>query len=125
MFKQLGGQLVSASGGVLPLSPAVEVNGVIYLSGALPLRNGKVEGSDIETQTNVMFDNIEALLAKEGLGLGNIFKITGWLIRKEDFLGYNAVYGKRLSAPFPARTTVIGALALEGALVEAEVTASR
>ena len=125
MFKPLGGKLVSTSGGVLPLSPAVEVNGVVYLSGALPMRNGKVEGDDIQTQTHVMFDNIEALLAKEGLGLSHIFKVTAWLTRKEDFLGYNAVYGQRLADPFPARTTVIGALALEGALVEAEVAACR
>ena len=125
MFKQIGGQLVSSTGTVLPLSPAVEVNGVLYLSGALPMRNGKVEGSDIETQANAMFDNIEALLAKEGLTLRNIFKVTAWLVRKEDFAGYNAVYGKRLSDPFPARTTVIGDLALPGALIEAEITACR
>ena len=125
MFKQIGGPLVSTSGAVMSLSSAVEVNGILYLSGALPLKDGKLAGDDIEIQTNAVFDNIEALLAKEGLGLGSVFKVTTWLTRKEDFAGYNAVYAKRLADPFPARTTVICDLAMPGALIELEVTAAR
>ncbi len=125
MFKQIGGPLVSTTGAVMPLSSAVEVNGILYLSGALPLKDGKVAGDDIETQTNAVFDNIEALLAKEGLSPGHIFKVTTWLTRKEDFAGYNGVYAKRLADPFPARSTVICDLAMPGALIEVEVTAAR
>ena len=125
MFKQIGGRLVSASGVALPLSLGVEFNNVIYLSGALPLLNGKIAGSDIETQTNVMFDNVVALLAKANLDLRSVFKVNCWLVRKEDFTGFNSVFSTRLSEPYPARTTVICDLALEGALIEAEFMASR
>lgn len=125
MFKQIGDPLVSTSGAVMPLSSAVEVDGILYLSGGLPLKDGKLAGDDIETQTNAVFDNIEALLAKEGLSLGSVFKMTIWLTRKDDFAGYNAVYSKRLSNPFPARTTVICDLAMPGALIEIEATAAR
>lgn len=125
MFKQIGGALVSTSGAVMPLSSAVEVNGVLYLSGALALKDGKLAGEDIETQTEAVIDNIEAILANEGLGLSDIFKVTTWLTRKEDFAGYNAVYSKRLGDPFPSRSTVICDLAMPGALIEIEVTASR
>ena len=125
MFKQIGGPLVSSTGAVMPLSSAVEVNGILYLSGALPLVAGKLAGDDIETQTNAVFDNIAALLAKEGLTLGHVFKVTTWLTRKEDFAGYNGVYAKRLADPFPARSTVICDLAMPGALIEVEVTAAR
>ena len=125
MFKQLGGPLISGSGAVMPLSSGVEVGGILYLSGGLPLKDGKVAGEDIETQTNAVFDNIEALLAKEGLGLNSIFKVTTWLTRKEDFAGYNGVYSRRLADPYPARSTVICDLAMPGALIEVEVTASR
>ncbi|WP_375392392.1 RidA family protein [uncultured Sphingomonas sp.] len=125
MFKQLGGPLVSSTGAVMPLSSAVEVNGILYLSGALPLVAGKLAGDDIETQTKAVFDNIEALLAKEGLTLGHVFKITTWLTRKEDFAGYNGVYADRLRDPFPARSTVICDLAMPGALIEVEATAAR
>ena len=125
MFKQIGGPLVSTSGAVMPLSSAVEVDGILYLSGALPLKDGKLAGDDIVTQTNALFDNIEALLAKEGLGLRDVFKVTTWLTRKEDFAGYNGVYSKRLADPYPARSTVICDLAMPGALIEVEATASR
>ena len=125
MFKQLGGPLVSSTGAVMPLSSAVEVNGILYLSGALPLVAGKLAGDDIEAQTEAVFDNIEALLAKEGLTLGHVFKVTTWLTRKEDFAGYNGVYAKRLADPFPARSTVICDLAMPGALIEVEATAAR
>ena len=125
MFKQLGTPLVSGSGAVMPLSSAVEVNGIVYLSGGLPLVNGKLAGDDIEVQTNAVFDNIAALLTNEGLSLSNVFKVTTWLTRKEDFAGYNAVYSKRLAEPFPSRTTVICDLAMPGALIEIEVTAAR
>ena len=125
MFKQIGSPLVSPSGAVMPLSSAVEVNGILYLSGALPLKDGKLAGDDIETQTEAAIDNIDALLAKEGLSLRDVFKVTTWLTRKEDFAGYNAVYSKRLADPFPSRSTVICDLAMPGALIEIEVTASR
>lgn len=125
MFKQIGGPLLSTTGAVMPLSPAVEVDGIVYLSGALPLVAGKLAGDDIETQTNAVFDNIAALLAKEGLTLGHVFKVTTWLTRKEDFAGYNGVYAKRLADPFPARSTVICDLAMPGALIEVEATAAR
>ena len=125
MFKPIGGPLVTASGVALPLSSGAEVNDIIYLSGALPFANGKIIGDDIETQTNALFDNVEALLAKEGLTLKNVFKVTVWLVRKQDFAGFNAVYAKRFAQPYPVRSTVICNLALDGALIEAEMTVSR
>ena len=125
MFKRIGEPLVSTSGAVMPLSTAVEVNGLLYLSGGLPLTGGKLAGNDIETQTNAVFDNIEAVLTKEGLSLASVFKVMTWITRKEDFAGYNAVYSKRLADPYPARTTVISDLAMPGALIEIEVVASR
>lgn len=125
MFKQLGEPLVSVTGDVLPLSSAVEVNGIIYLSGALPVQAGKLAGEGIEAQAKMMFENVAVLLAKEGLSLDCVFKVTGWLTRKEDFPGYNKVFADFFAEPFPARTTVISDLALPGALVEVEVTACR
>ena len=81
MFKVLGDRLATPSGAILPLSAGVEFQNVVYLSGALPLVNGKIVGSDIETQANAMFDNVQALLEKEGLSLRNVFKVTGWLVQ--------------------------------------------
>lgn len=125
-LKRFGDGLVSTSGVDLPLTSAIEINGIVYLSGTLGLRDGKIAGDDIDTQSNVLFDNVEELLAKEGLGLGNVIKVLGWLARREDFAGYNAVFAKRLPTPYPTRTTLIsGGLLCPGALIEAEITAYR
>ena len=125
MFSQLGGRLFSTSGAVMPLSPAVEVGGIVYLSGSLPIRDGRLFGEDIETQAGVMLDNAEAILANEGLTLADVFKVTCWLVRRADFEGYNRVFAARFTDPYPARTTVISELALPDALIEAELTACR
>lgn len=123
-LKRFGDGLVSTSGLDLPLTSAIEINGIVYLSGTLGLRDGKL-ADDIETQSNVLFDNVEALLAREGLGLGNVIKVLGWLARREDFHGYNEVFGRRLHKPYPTRTTLLSGLLCPGALIEAEITAYR
>ena len=124
-LKRFGDGLISTSGVELPLTSAIEINGIVYLSGTLGLRDGKIAGDDIDTQANQLFDNVEALLAQEGLGLGNVIKVLGWLARREDFAGYNAVFAKRLPKPFPTRTTLLSGLLCPGALIEAEITAYR
>ena len=45
-------------------SPAVEHNGLIYVSGQLPMNpaTGEVETGSIETQTEVALRNVEAIL---------------------------------------------------------------
>lgn len=124
-IKRFGDGLLSMSGMDLPLTSAIEVNGIVYLSGTLGLRDGKIAGDDIVTQTHQVFDNAEALLAKEGLGLGNIIKVLGWLARREDFTGYNAVFAERLPKPYPTRTTLLSGLLCAGALIEVEIIAYR
>ena len=120
----LGGQPVGPSGRVLPLSTAIETEGFIFVSGQLALRNGRVEG-DISEQTHAAFDSIEGILDGAGLSLDNIVKATIWIADPSDFAEFNAVYGERLSAPYPARSCVVSKLVVPEALVEIEVIAAR
>lgn len=124
-LKRFGDGLISTSGAELPLTSAIEIDGMVYLSGTLGLRDGKIAGDDIVTQTNQLFDNVEALLAQQGLGLGHVIKVLGWLARREDFAGYNSIFAQRLPKPFPTRTTLLSGLLCPGALIEAEITAYR
>lgn len=119
-----GADLIGPSGCPLPLSSAVEVDGLLHFAGQLALRGGRVEG-DVSAQTEVIFDGIEALLAEAGLTLDHVVKTTVWLIDPADFAAFNAVYGRRLRTPYPARSCVISRLVLPEALVEIEVLASR
>jgi len=119
-----GGPLVGPGGGDLPLSLAVEVDGLVFVSGQLALVDGQVEG-DIALQTARTFDSIAAILSGAGLSLDHVIKATIWLTDPADFAAFNTVYAERLSAPYPARSCVISQLVLPNARVEIEVVASR
>lgn len=123
-MKSHGGPLVGPGGGVLPLSLAAEVDGLVFVSGQLALVDGRVEG-DIALQTERTFDAIAAILADAGLSLDHVVKATIWLTDPTDFGAFNTVYAERLSAPYPARSCVISQLVLPNSRVEIEVVASR
>ena len=124
-MKRIGNPIVTPAGVTLPLSAAIEANGMIFVSGQLPLRDGGIAGDDVGAQTAVVIDNIAAVLALTGLGLGDVVKTTVWLARAEDFAAFNTVYAARFSEPHPARATVVSALAVPGALVEIDAIAVR
>jgi 2-iminobutanoate/2-iminopropanoate deaminase len=109
----------------VPLSAAMEVGDFLFLSGQVAYRDGKLCGETIEEQTGVAIDAIEVILAQAGLDLGNVVKTTVWLTNAADFPRFNAAYRRRFAPPFPARSTVVSALALSGAMIEIEVIASR
>lgn len=59
-------------------------------------------------------------VSKQGLTLNDLLRSTVYLTDYRDFEAINGVYAKRLSAPYPVRTTVqVAALPL-GAKVQIE-----
>ncbi|MDA3838128.1 MAG: Rid family detoxifying hydrolase [Candidatus Delongbacteria bacterium] len=88
-----------------PYSQAIEKNGMLFISGQLPVNvtTGKiVEGSIIE-QTEMVFENIESILKEAGYTFDDVVKTTCLLSDMANFKGMNEVYAKYYSAPFPAR----------------------
>ena len=61
---------------------------------------------DIRAQTRAVIENIRAILAEVGVGLGDLVQITTFLVSMNDFGGYNEVYGEYFDETGPARTTV-------------------
>lgn len=120
---ELLGSPVRTAIGIVPLSPAVRSGDLLFLSGQLALREGALQGDDIDTQTNVVFDNIEAVLAEAGCTLANVVKATIWLRRASDFGRFNQIYAQRFNDHRPARSAVVSELLIDGALVEIEVLA--
>jgi 2-iminobutanoate/2-iminopropanoate deaminase len=108
----------------LPLSAAIEVGGLLFLSGQVALKGSRVQG-DIVAQTDTVITAIDSLLKEAGLSLHHVLKATVWLADASDFSGFNSVYSRRFNAPYPARFCVVSQLLLEGARVEIEVIASR
>jgi len=108
-----------------PYSQAIEANGTLYISGQIPINPavGKIEGLDITSQTEQVFENISAILEEAGYTFGDVVKSTVYLSDMADFAGMNNVYKKYYLNEFPARAAfAVKALPL-GSLVEIETIA--
>ena len=116
----------SAPAALGPYSQAVKVPGLIFTSGQLPVvpATGELVSEDIAGQVEQAIDNVEAILAANGLTLADVVKTTVYLRHMTDFTAMNEVYARRFPAPHPARSAVeVGPLA-KGALVEIEAVAA-
>ena len=106
--KTVIGEPIVINGRELSLSRAVRAGDMIYLTGQIPMRDGKpmTEGS-IEEQTQNCMEQIKATLALAGCDMSNIVKTTVWLRDRSDFPGFDATYGEYFDAEPPARTGLL------------------
>lgn len=99
---------VNAPAAIGPYSQANMANGVLYISGQIPVdpATGKlVEG--IEKETHQVMKNLEAILTEAGMTFKNVVKATIFLKNMDDFAVMNDIYASYLDAEsFPARETV-------------------
>lgn len=110
-----------------PYSPALCVNGLVLISGQIPVNpaTGEIEAQDIEGQTHQSLKNIAALLKEAELDFSNVVKTTVFLADMGDFAAMNKVYAEYFKEPYPTRSCVqVGALP-KGAKVEIEVMCTR
>ncbi|MCI6428582.1 MAG: RidA family protein [Rikenellaceae bacterium] len=113
-----------APAAVGPYSQAVLVNGLLFVSGQIPVNpaDGSVAES-IEDQSHQALKNVGAILAEAGLGYEDVVKTTVLLADIADFKAMNAVYAEYFTADKPARACFqVAALPL-GVKVEIEVIA--
>lgn len=117
----------NAPAAIGPYSQAVEINGLIFLSGQLPVdpATGEFPAGGIKEQTEQSFKNIKAILTEAGLTTDNIVKTTVLLANIADFASMNEVYADQFGATFPARSAFAVKDLPKGALVEIEVIAAR
>lgn len=110
-----------------PYSQAIEINGMIYLSGQIPIdpATGVFVSGGVKEQTEQVFKNIKAILAEIGLTTNEIIKTTVLLSDITDFAAMNEVYATHFSGTFPARSAFAVKDLPKGALVEIEVIAAR
>ncbi|MCZ2150620.1 MAG: RidA family protein [Bryobacterales bacterium] len=91
-----------------PYSQAVEYNGLVYLSGQIPLDPVTmhiVEGG-IASQTERVMENLKAVLEAAGSGMDKVLKTTVYLKDMSEFGKMNEVYGRYFPENAPARATV-------------------
>jgi 2-iminobutanoate/2-iminopropanoate deaminase len=109
-----------------PYSQAVKINGLLYLSGQIPLdpKTNEMISGDIKAQTERVLENIKGILESAGSNLHHVVKTTVFLKDMNEFLAMNEVYAKYFTAAHPARSTVQVARLPKDASVEIEVIAS-
>ena len=121
--KQVLGEPIVINGRTLSLSKAIRAGDFIFLTGQIPMKDGKVvtEGT-IEDQTIIVLDEIKNTLKLAHCELTDVVKSMIWLRDKEDFPGVNSVYGKYFPTEPPTRSAVINELLID-VRIEIEVVA--
>jgi 2-iminobutanoate/2-iminopropanoate deaminase len=112
-----------------PYSQAVENNGMLFISGQVPIdpATGKIVEGGIAEQTRQVMENIRAIVKAADFGndLSRIIKCTIYLSDMSLFGAMNEVYGTYFPTQPPARAAfAVKGLPL-GALVEIEAVAMR
>lgn len=117
----------NAPAAIGPYSQAIEVNGMIFLSGQLPVNpaTGEIVEGGIKEQTTQSFENIASILKEIGLTMNNIVKTTVFLADISLFVEMNEVYARYFDGAFPARSAFAVKQLPKGALVEIESIAVR
>lgn len=109
-----------------PYSQAIALDGFVFCSGQLwldPATGELVEG--VEAQAERAMRNLAAVLDAAGLTLADVVKTTIFLADMADFAAVNAVYGRHVPDPPPARSTVQVAALPKAGRVEIEAIARR
>ncbi|TFG69530.1 MAG: RidA family protein [Thermomicrobiales bacterium] len=119
---------VSTSGApaaIGPYSQGIVADGFLFSAGqaALDPATGMLVEGGIEPETERVMANLTAVLDAAGCAWGDVIKTTVFLIDMADFATVNAIYGRYVGDPPPARSTVAVAALPKGARVEIEVIA--
>lgn len=117
----------NAPAAIGPYSQGIEVNGMIFLSGQLPIdpSTGAFPDGGIKEQTRQSLLNAKAILESAGLDLSYVVKTTVLLSDIANFGPMNEVYAEFFEQPYPARSAFAVKDLPKGALVEIECIAAR
>lgn len=105
-----------------PYSQAIEVNGLLFTSGVIPIvpSTGELVEGDIEAQAEQAIGNLDALIEAAGAKIENTIKTTVFIKNMDDFTKVNEIYAKYFTTDFPARSCVEVARLPKDVLIEIE-----
>ncbi len=121
-------QAVSTTGApaaIGPYSQGIISDGLLYTAGQAGLdpASGQLVEGGIEAETERVMANLSSVLDAAGCVWADVLKTTVFLVDMADFGAVNAIYGRFMSDPPPARSTVAVAALPKGARVEIEAVA--
>ncbi|NJK85821.1 MAG: RidA family protein [Bacteroidales bacterium] len=110
-----------------PYSQAVETNGILFISGQIPVdpdTNSIAEGG-IEEQTKRVLMNIQAILKDAEYSLNDVVKCTCYMKNLGDFQLMNKIYAEFFADNPPARATFEVARLPKDVLIEIDAIAAK
>ena len=108
-----------------PYSPAIEVNGTLYVSGqiAIDQLTGKLIEGKIEDQTRQVLKNLKNVIEKAGYTMDNVVRCTVLLSDIAFYPTVNKIYMDFFPKDPPARMAFAVKDLPMGALIEIDATA--
>ncbi len=109
-----------------PYSQAVIHNGILYISGQVPIDpvTNKLINGTIEQETLRTLESIKAIILEAGGKLENVLKITCYLADMNDFTAFNNAYKSYFIKEPPARTTIQAGKLPAGVKIEMDAVAA-
>ena len=105
-------------------SQALKVNGVLFISGQIPLDPKTMELVEgIENQINQVFKNIRQILKADGMDFSNVIKLSVLLDDLNHFEKVNEIMASIFSKPYPARAAYEVSKLPKGSSIEIETIA--
>lgn len=109
-----------------PYSQAIEVNGMVFTSGVIPVdpQTGVIPAT-IEEQANQAFSNLKNLIEASGATIDKVIKTTVFIKEMNDFGKINEIYATYFKEPFPARSCVEVARLPKDVMLEVETVVAK
>ena len=109
-----------------PYSQAVKYENLLFTSGQIAIdpNTGDLLDGNVEEQTNLVLENLKAVLVEANSSLDNVLKTTIFLKDMNDFVKVNEVYSKYFGESKPARSTVEVSCLPKNVLVEIDCIAA-
>lgn len=109
-----------------PYSQAIEVNGMVYTSGVIPVvpKTGEIPQGSKE-QAKQALENLSHLLEAAGTSMDKVIKTTVFIKEMDDFGVINEVYQTFFHSDFPARSCVEAARLPKDVMLEIEAIAAK
>jgi 2-iminobutanoate/2-iminopropanoate deaminase len=97
----------NAPAAIGPYSQAIEANGMIFVSGQIPVdpHTGVIK-SDVKEAAHQSLTNMKNILLEAGSDMSKVIKVSIFLKNIEDFALVNEVYATYFNKPYPARSCV-------------------
>jgi len=101
-------------------SQAVRIDGIIYISGQIPLDPNTMDivSTEIREQIIRVFDNLSAIAKAAGTTLDNVAKLNVYLTNLDHFPLINEVMAEYFQQPYPARAAIGVSQLPKNALIE-------